>query len=345
MVLSHLLALMSTFPATTAYAESPRTVEARVAVRGAELAVSLLLPDRSKDARVPALLILPGSGPSTRAESAALAEPFLRHGFAVLTFDKRGCGASSGSWLTSSLEDMAEDGRTLFEWLKARSEVDGSRTGIMGVSQGGWVAPLVASSRGNAAFLIALTGGGLSPRVVERFDYERRLERAGVTGADLAIARRTIDAYFAFLAGEVAQGAVTSLLDSGKERSWPGALGIERVLPSEAQRPFWSWVASFDPAPSIRGLRLPVLVLIGGEDRDPAEEVRVWQASLKTASDPRTEIRVVPGAGHILTVGGNHMRGIFNTAALEAMAAWAAAVSAPSALSAPRSGASRGDPE
>jgi len=208
------------------------------------------------------------------------------------------------------------------------------------VSQGGWVAPLVASGRTDVSFLIALTGGGLSPRVVERFDYERRLERAAVKGEDLATARRAIDAYFSYLAADVPQTAVTTLLDSGKDRSWPFALGLERVLPSEAQRPAWTWVATFDPTPSIRNLRLPVLVLLGGLDRDPAEEVRAWQTGLVAGVDPRTEIRVVPGAGHVLTVGGNHLRGIFNVQALDAMAAWAADVVRPSA---PGSGANRGD--
>jgi pimeloyl-ACP methyl ester carboxylesterase len=122
---------------------------------------------------------------------------------------------------------------------------------------------------------------------------------------------------------------VTRLLESGKDRSWPADLGIERVLPSEAQRPAWAWVAAFDPQASISSLRLPVLALIGGRDRDPAMEVKAWQAALVANGDPRTEIRVVPGAGHVLTIGGTHMRGIFNEQALDAMAAWAMGVVRP----------------
>ena len=271
-----LLTLATALAVSPPSPEESRTVEVRVAVRGAELAVTLGLPAGVFGARPPAVLILPGSGPSTRADARAFAEPFLRAGFAVLNFDKRGCGASTGSWLTSSLEDMAADGRVLLEWLGARTEIDLARVGLVGVSQGGWVAPLVASGRTDVSFLIALTGGGLSPRVVERFDYERRLERAAVKGEDLATARRAIDAYFSYLAADVPQTAVTTLLDSGKNRSWPFDLGLERVLPSEAQRPAWTWVASFDPAPSIRNLRLPVLVLIGGLDRDPAAAWPSW---------------------------------------------------------------------
>ena len=316
-------------------------VEARVAVQGAELAVTLALPAGARRERLPALVLLPGSGPSTRSDSEPLAQPFLRAGFAVLTFDKRGCGDSTGSWLTSSLDDMAADGRALFDWLAVRADVEPARVGLVGVSQGGWVAPLVASGRPGVAFIIALTGGGVSPRVIEWFDYERRLERAGVVGDDLAAARRTIDAYFSYLSGGAPRSVVTSLLESGKERSWPGDLGIGRVLPSEAQRPAWAWVATFDPEPSLRSLRSPVLAMIGGRDRDPAMEVKAWQAALAQNPDPRTEIRVVPGAGHVLTVGGSHMRGIFNEQALQAMAAWAAGVVRVEGSSAPGSSANR----
>jgi pimeloyl-ACP methyl ester carboxylesterase len=271
-----------------------------------------------------------------------LVAPFLRAGFAVLTFDKRGCGDSTGSWLTSSLDDMAADGRALLDWVAARSEVAAARIGLVGVSQGGWVAPLLASLRPDVAFVVALTGGGVSPRAIERFDYERRLERAGVVGDDLAVARRTVDAYFAFLSGGASRSMVTNLLESGRDRSWPDALGIGRVLPSETQRPAWAWVATFDPEPSLRSLRSPVLAIIGGRDRDPAMEVKAWQAALAENPDPRTEIRVVPGAGHVLTVGGTHMRGIFNERALDAMAAWAAAVVRAEGPSAPGSAGNRG---
>ncbi len=249
----------------------------------------------------------------------------------VLTFDKPGCGASSGSWLTSSLDDMAENGRVLLDWLKARPEVDARKVGLLGISQGGWVAPLVAADRADVAFATFLTGGAVSPQWVETFDYELRLEQSGAKGADHEAGRKAIRAYFAYLAGEAPQTEVTSLLESGTAQGWSDALGMKRVLPGDAQRPFWAWVATFDPLPSLARLRMPVLSLIGGRDRDPAAEVKAWQAGLAANGDPRTEIRVVPGAGHVLTTGGTHRIGTFNTEALDAMAAWAASVVRPKA--------------
>jgi pimeloyl-ACP methyl ester carboxylesterase len=179
------------------------------------------------------------------------------------------------------------------------------------------------------AFLITLTGGGISPRATETFDYERNLRRGGFSDPVLSTAQKAIGAYFDYLSGKAPRSEVVALLDSGKDLGWPEALGITRVLPSDSQRPAWSWVATFDPGPSIGSLRLPVLTLIGGRDRDPAAEVSAWQAALLANGDPRTEIRVVPSAGHVLTLGESHARRDFNNKALTAMASWAAAIVRP----------------
>lgn len=304
-------------------------VDSKVAVSGAELAITLALPARSSEERVAAVLLLPGSGCLVRGQSQAFAEAFLRAGLAVVTFDKRGCGASTGSWLRASLDDMAADGRALFDWLKGREEVNPRSVGIVGVSQGGWVGPLVASARPETAFFIGLTGGGLSPRAIEEFDYERKLAHAGVIGTELATARKAVATYLAYLAGDAPLAEIAGQLEAGKSQSWYAVLGLHRVLPDESLRAAWAWVPRTDPLPAIRGLRLPVLAIIGGLDREPAAEVKAWQAGLAPNPSPRTEIRVVPGSGHVLTTGDAHKVGAFNLPALDAMAAWAASIVRP----------------
>jgi pimeloyl-ACP methyl ester carboxylesterase len=288
------------------------------------LAVTFSMPAAA--VRPPAVLILPGSGPATRQDARAFTEAFLRSGLAVLSFDKRGCGASTGAWTSSSLEDMAADGRVLLDWLRARPEIDPGRVGLSGHSQGGWVAPLVASGRTDVAFLIALTGGAVSPRTIETFDAERRLQRSGVEGAALAKARGALAAYFRYLAGEQPRAAIEAQLDAGRGEAWATALGLERVLPGESSRAAWAWVATFDPLPSLRTLRLPVLAVIGGRDRDPAVEVAAWLAGLAENGDPRTEVRVVPADGHVLSTGASHTHGSIDAEALDRVAAWAASI-------------------
>jgi pimeloyl-ACP methyl ester carboxylesterase len=191
----------------------------------------------------------------------------------------------------------------------------------------------VAAGRTDVAFVIAITGGGVSPKMIEMFDYERRLLHNGISGPDLDAARKTLLAYFGYLAGTVPRSEVTNLLETGKGKPWPAALGMSRVLPDESTREAWAWVATFDPKPSLAALRGPVLALIGGRDRDPAVEVTTWQEALRENPSPRTEIRVVPGAGHELTLGDSHAARIFNREALDGMAAWAASIPARKASS------------
>jgi pimeloyl-ACP methyl ester carboxylesterase len=329
MTIAFTLALAALSSPASAAPSAVVAVESTVAVSGADLAVTLAVPKRKAGERVAAVLVLPGSGCLVRAQSQAFADAFLRAGLAVLTFDKRGCGASTGSWLKSSLDDMASDARTLFDWLEAREEIDRGSIGVVGVSQGGWVGPLLAAARPGTAFLIGLTGGALTPRAVETFDYERKLAHGGIEGSDLESARKAVRAYLAYLAGEAPRSEVVGLLGEGKSRPWYPLLGLERVLPDESFRAAWAWVPTFDPLPSIRALRLPVLAIIGGLDRDPAAEVKAWQTGLSGNPNPRTEIRVAPGSGHVLTLGDAHKPGAFNVPGLDAMAAWAASIVRP----------------
>lgn len=326
MTISLVLALASLTQSAHPAPPAPARIDARVAVSGAGLALTLALPPRSPGQRVAAVVLLPGSGCLVRGQSQAFADAFLRAGFAVVSFDKRGCGASTGSWLRASLDDMAADGRAIFDWLKDREEIDPKRAGIVGVSQGGWVGPLVVSARPEAAFFIGLTGGGVSPRAIEEFDYDRKLQHAGVVGADLAEARKAVATYLAYLAGDVPRAEIAGLLEAGKTRPWYKVLGLHRVMPDESFREAWAWVPRMDPIPALQAMKLPVLALIGGLDRDPAAEVKAWQAGLARNASPRTEIRVFPGSGHVLTVGDQHKEGAFNVEALDAMAAWAATV-------------------
>src|SRR5262245_835144 len=98
------------------------------------LAATLLFP--SANGRVPAMVFVQGSGPETRSASRFLAQYFVSRGIAALIYDKRGAGASTGDWRHSSFEDLAGDTDAAVDYLKKRPEIDSSRVGIFGSSQG-----------------------------------------------------------------------------------------------------------------------------------------------------------------------------------------------------------------
>src|SRR2546425_12266607 len=92
---------------------------------------------------------------------------------AVLGYDKRGVGGSTGDWRTASFEDLAGDVVAAFEYLKTRSDVDGTQIGLLGWSQAGWVMPIAAVRAPDIAFLISVSGAAIVPAETT-FDEARR---------------------------------------------------------------------------------------------------------------------------------------------------------------------------
>ena len=87
----------------------------------------------------------------------------IRRGIAVLGYDKRGVGGSTGDWNTASFEDLAGDVVAAFGYLKTRSDIDATQIGLLGVSQAGWIMPLAAVRAKDLAFVISISGAGVPP--------------------------------------------------------------------------------------------------------------------------------------------------------------------------------------
>jgi uncharacterized protein len=134
---------------------------------GFELAGTLTIP--AKEGRYPAAILVTGSGPQNRDEELLGHKPFLvladyltRQGFAVLRYDDRGVGKSKGEFKTATTFDFATDAGAAFDFLKTRPEIDSAAIGIIGHSEGGLVAPIVASGRKDVAFIVLMAGPGLT---------------------------------------------------------------------------------------------------------------------------------------------------------------------------------------
>ena len=116
------------------------------------LAGTLTLPSGIKPH--PAVVFIHGSGPDSRENYSFYAELFARHGIATLIYDKRGVGASTGDWRRVHFRDLAEDALAGVRLLRSHKDIDASRIGLWGGSNGGWVAPLAASLSNDVAFVI-----------------------------------------------------------------------------------------------------------------------------------------------------------------------------------------------
>ena len=293
--------VMSVVAWGNAAAQAPPFTEREVTFRNrsVELRGTLMMP--SGRSRFPGVVFLHGSGPHPREGFRPYAEEFAKLGIASLFFDKRGSGKSGGSWTNASLEDLAGDALAAVDYLKTEQRVDSARIGFWGVSQAGWVAPMAASRSKDIAFMILVSGGGASPRESELFSYEQEFERAALTPAARAQARDVLGIYFDYLATGRQRAEVVTRLDSIRTGPLgPLAKQLDRVLPSEENRPNWSWVATHDPAPYIELLTFPTLLMFGDRDTDhpTALAVERWQAGLRKAGNERVTLMVFPGAGH-----------------------------------------------
>jgi pimeloyl-ACP methyl ester carboxylesterase len=295
------------FSATPAWAQS--STDQTIAVRGAVLAATVTLPAGAGPH--PAVVLIGGSGPSTRQALRKFSTQFNTEGFATLVFDKRGSGESTGSWTSASFEDNVADAAAAIALLQQDSRIDRRRVGVWGVSQAGWFVPALAVRAPSLAFAIILTGGGATPREVEMFMHEAALERANVGAAGRAKAREMLDAYFAWLGTGRDRQRVVELINEAKTQPWYAAVAIDGVMPSDEGRPNWEWVARYNPMPDIERMTLPTLVLLGGDDLmgSPAVAAERWQAGLAKAGNSRATVTTISGMGHAATIGAGHAQG------------------------------------
>jgi uncharacterized protein len=274
------------------------------------LAGTLLLPaaPTAPKAKRPALVFVHGSGEQWREMYWGLGYLYAARGFAVLAYDKRGVGKSTGNWREASFQDFADDAVAAAKFLQARNEIAANQIGFWGQSQGGWIAPLAASRFPEAAFAVALSGGGLSPAETELFDSEFELTKAGYTADEVKealawqklkneiIASPTLDAKW----DEYARAQAIA-----KDKKWFRHPGIDMYGPEKRDHPFWTHMRrsyTYDPAPTLRASKAPLLAIFG--ELDSPEGVKAQVSAIKQILDQAGRrdytVKVYPNGSHNL---------------------------------------------
>ena len=233
-----------------------------------ELAGTLLLPE-SKRAKHAGVVFTHGGGAARREFVWGMGYLLAARGIAVLIYDKRGVGESKGNWGEASFEDLADDAVAGAKFLQSRAEIDPKRIGFWGLSQGGWIAPLAASRFPEAAFAVAISGGGLTPADQELFDTEHELSKAGFSAEDVLMALafqrlkneniRSFEKWDQYL----------SMRNTVKDAPWYRVQGIDIRGPDKQDHPAWAHLRRsyfYDPAPALKSLRCPLLVIQGELD-------------------------------------------------------------------------------
>lgn len=261
---------------------------------GVRLAGSLWRPAGDPVAGV---LMHPGSGPSDR-NNDVLFRPIREHllgaGIAVCSFDKRGVGGSAGSWLEAGIEEQADDLLAALSVFAA--ECPGLPIGLFGHSQGGWVVVEAAGRGAPVAFVIANSGGAVSPVRQERYSLRSKLAN-GQEGEALS-------AYDALVAvnrecPELRQGVERLEEANVPYRELPG---LEFMFGDEAMWRLCAKIFDYDPAPALSRITVPFLTTLGAADKvtPPEESAAALRASVRAEL---LQVEVFPEGDHRLQHG------------------------------------------
>ena len=264
------------------------------------------------------MVLISGSGPLDRDQTIFGHKPFLvladhltRHGIAVLRFDDRGAGASSGSRAAATMEDYAADALAAVRFLERRPEVDRRRIGLIGHSEGGVVAPLVARGNRAVSFIVLIAAPALNGAAIATLQGERIARAAGANDDQIAMQQRLNTRIFEILAREVdeakARAAIRIVLKEELARAGIESADVvaaaEKQMEPQVRRGLTPWFRHFlshDPVPSLRAVRVPVLALYGSLDvQVPAAENAPVMAAAIGPSSPQSAVRTLPGLNHL----------------------------------------------
>ena len=273
-------------PAGAPFTAEEVTVEAK----GFTLAGTLLVP-KTGNRPFPVVVTITGSGQQTRDEYLPLpglekylpfrqiAEGLASRGIAVLRVDDRGVGYSKGgnTLKVSTSANFADDVRAQVDFLRERRDVDPNRIALLGHSEGGMIAPMVASSDPRIAAIVLLAGPGKRGDTIIAYQAEQGLE------GDPTLT-------------EEAKAKARAAQQEARRKDIAGGASAS----DQSQSPWMRYFLSYDPLPVIRKVRQPILILQGELDRQvTADQAELIAKAAREAGNRDVTARVFPGLNHL----------------------------------------------
>jgi len=267
----------------------------------------------------PAVVLITGSGPQDRDESlmghrpfAVLADFLTRRGIAVLRYDDRGVAKSTGNFGTSTSFDFADDAQAAAEYLIMRKDIDSKRVGLMGHSEGGLIAPIVAARDNHIGFIVMMAGPGLPGDQVITKQSAAIASISGSNPADLAKNAEISNRIMKVIKSDASPEEVVAKTKDDFKLAWEN-------IPQESKNAFPTfealqdgqlkvlltpWFRTFlryDPRPNLAKVHVPVLVLNGSKDLQVDAELNVpaVEKALRSGGNHAVTVKVLPGLNHL----------------------------------------------
>jgi len=284
---------------------------------GITLAGTFTYPKEGKN--FPAVVLVSGSGPQNRDEELLSHKPFLvwsdyltKNGIAVLRFDDRGFGKSTGNFGSAITQDFVTDALSAVNYLKGRKEVDVKKIGIIGHSEGGLIAPIAANKSNDVSFVVLAAGTSVPGNEIILLQSELISRKAGTSEEEI---KKTLDitrkTYEIILNIEDSAEAVQkinvlweeyyqALSDSEKNKPENSKEFMEQQKKTIFS-PWFRYFLKFDPRTELVKLKIPVLAFFGENDLQvaPSQNKDEMEKALEKSNSKNYKVVVLPGLNHL----------------------------------------------
>jgi len=285
------------------------------------LAGTLTLPKDKKAGKI--VILVTGSGPQNRNEEIkqfhhssflVLSDWLTRQGIAVLRYDDRGIGSSTGNFKKATSADFAKDAAAAVDYISSRADLKGMEIGILGHSEGGMIAPMVAENDSRVKFIVLLAGPGApidelmtmqSRKIQELNKVPQNIIDLNVTAQRRAYAYMKTHAYKSNAAMEselqqIMEEEIGKYPAEALEGSTPKAMAQQQV--QSFLTPWFRYFICYIPAEHISKVKCPVLAMNGTLDMqvDAQQNLPAIEAALKKGKNKKYEIVPMPGLNHLM---------------------------------------------
>lgn len=281
------------------------------------LAGTFTFPKKGK--KFVAVVLISGSGPQDRNSAILGHKPFLlladyltRQGIAVLRFDDRGVGASTGDFSSATSKDFSQDVRAAVKYLQGRKEINAKKIGLIGHSEGGLIAPMVSADNPDIAFIVMMAGPGVHCAEVLLEQQKLNALVNGAPEADIKESLALSEALFKAINAEsdhkklrenleaIISDKYDELYERGEE-ALPKKEYFTESLLTAYDNPWMLYFLRHDPKPYLQATSCPILAVNGEKDLqvEPKSNLKGIQAAMDEAGMKNYKIVELPGLNHL----------------------------------------------
>lgn len=275
------------------------------------LAGTLTMPNVGNN--FPVVVLITGSGPQNRDEEILGHKPFLfiadyltKNGIAVLRYDDRGTGKSTGDFKTSTSADFEKDAQAAVDYLHTRAEINKQKIGLMGHSEGGEIAPMLASKNKEIKFIVLLAGPGISGSKLMLLQEEKIAKASGSSESEIQKTRQINSGVFDIVMKESDMEKMKIQIKEylNTVKNFPEGTNADEYGKLIIQQVATQWMKYFlalDPSQFLQKVKCPVLAVNGAKDLQvPSKEnLKAIQAVLEKNGNKKVTVKEYPNLNHL----------------------------------------------